>query len=400
MSIVSAAVGERRAGDVVAAAAHRQRRARARGRSRRRRRRRPCRPAGRRARASWRSSPFQSRVASSKPASPGAAAARPGARAAPRPRAPRTNASGCSIGGSSAQSSITCSGQPWRALAASATASGVARSCRPQISASGTAIRASSSAAIAGSPNSSIRPSAAITPACGAVEVVGRERAPSARPSARAGRRGRTRSGATAGRGSRSSGCAMNACSALPELRRRVERRRGRARRRARGRRSGRRGRRRTRRDRAAERVADQHRRRRARSRSISSPSQAEPSSASSVRGAVAGQVGRDHAVACATSAVEHAHPVRRVGAGPVQQHQRRAVAALQHGGRDAGDVQPPLGDREAGEQALGGRVDVRFEHAADATQRRGARASAEPPNPRRRARVGGFSSTSSCWYA
>ena len=33
----------------------------------------------------------------------------------------RRNASGCSIGGSSAQSSITCSGQPWRALTASAT---------------------------------------------------------------------------------------------------------------------------------------------------------------------------------------------------------------------------------------------------------------------------------------
>ena len=44
--------------------------------------------------------------------------------------------------GSSAQSSITRSGQPWRALAASAIRGRFARSCRPQISVVGTAIRA------------------------------------------------------------------------------------------------------------------------------------------------------------------------------------------------------------------------------------------------------------------
>ena len=81
--------------------------------------------------------PFHSRVASVEARLPGqehrAADVddRLGGHAASVPIAVRsaaTNASGCSIGGSSAQSSITCSGHPWSRLAATATSSRVARS--------------------------------------------------------------------------------------------------------------------------------------------------------------------------------------------------------------------------------------------------------------------------------
>ena len=108
-------------------------------------------------------------------------------------------------------------------------------------------------------------------------------------------------------------------------------------------------------RDRAAERVARPATGGDGQVRSISSPSQASTRSASSgaavdLRGAVAGQVGRDHAVR-RHQVRDHPHPVGRVRARAVQQHHRRAVAALEHGGRHAGQLQPPLGDGDAGEQ-------------------------------------------------
>ena len=55
----------------------------------------------------------------------------------------------------------------------------------------------------------------------------------------------------------------------------------------------------------------------------------------------------------------DHAHPVGRVAARPVQQDDRRAVAALQHGGRDAGQLQPPLRDRESRPAAARARPSV-----------------------------------------
>src|SRR6266446_6413856 len=62
----------------------------------------------------------------------------------------RRNAAGCSSGGSSPASSMTCSGQPYRALAASATRSRFTGSCRPQISVVGIVIRWSCEGGIAG----------------------------------------------------------------------------------------------------------------------------------------------------------------------------------------------------------------------------------------------------------
>ena len=73
----------------------------------------------------------------------------------------RAKAAGRSTGGSSPQSSITCSGQPWRAATDSAAGSGVARSWRPQIRVVGTAMRASSAGGIAAAPNSANSPSSA-----------------------------------------------------------------------------------------------------------------------------------------------------------------------------------------------------------------------------------------------
>ena len=108
-----------------------------------------------------------------------------------------------------------------------------------------------------------------------------------------------------------------------------------RARRRARAGRSGRRGRRRS----------APRSRRRARSppapggdgqvRSISSSSQASDAlgverAAAHLGGALARQVGRDHAVR-RHEVGDHPQPVGRVRARAVQQHQRRAVAALEH---------------------------------------------------------------------
>ena len=47
----------------------------------------------------------------------------------------------------------------------------------------------------------------------------------------------------------------------------------------------------------------------------------------------------------------DHAHPVRCIAGRAMQQDQRRAAAAFQHGGRNAGQLQPALGDRNQREQ-------------------------------------------------
>ena len=104
-------------------------------------------------------------------------------------------------------------------------------------------------------------------------------------------------------------------------------------------------------RDRAAEHVPDQHGRRRA------GPLDqlAEPRehavgvqrAVGHLRGAVAGQVGSDHAMG-RHQLRDHPHPLGRELARAVQEDDRRAVAALQHGGRDAGQLQPSLGDRRS----------------------------------------------------
>jgi len=76
-------------------------------------------------------------------------------------------------------------------------------------------------------------------------------------------------------------------------------------------------------------------------------------------RGAVAGQVGGDHPVG-GGQAGEDPQPHGGELARAVQQDQGRAVAALQHGGGDAGQLQAPLGDGEAGQQppaGVGGRA-------------------------------------------
>ena len=88
---------------------------------------------------------------------------RSGAVPSSTPASSAARASGCSTGGSSLQRSITCSGQPCRALAASATASGVARSWRPQIKVVGAVIRASSAAGMALAPRRHQRDTAALT---------------------------------------------------------------------------------------------------------------------------------------------------------------------------------------------------------------------------------------------
>jgi hypothetical protein len=44
-----------------------------------------------------------------------------------------------------------------------------------------------------------------------------------------------------------------------------------------------------------------------------------------------------------------------------VQQHHRRAVAALEHGGRHPGQLEPPFADGDASQQLPPGPVDVGF---------------------------------------
>ena len=79
------------------------------------------------------------------------------------------------------------------------------------------------------------------------------------------------------------------------------------------------------------------------------------------------GQIG-DHDPVRGRELGDHPHPVRGVARGPVEQDDRRAVAALQHGGGDAGQLDPPLGEGKAGEQLLAVVLDARGRHAGDAT--------------------------------
>ena len=70
----------------------------------------------------------------------------------------------------------------------------------------------------------------------------------------------------------------------------------------------------------------------------------------SHLRGSVTRQVGGDHAVG-RHQIRDHPHPLGRVLSRAVQQHDRRAVTAFQHGGRDAGQFQPSLRDGHPGQQ-------------------------------------------------
>jgi hypothetical protein len=66
----------------------------------------------------------------------------------------------------------------------------------------------------------------------------------------------------------------------------------------------------------------------------------------------MAGQVGGDHPVG-PDQLGDHLQPAFGELPGAVQQHDRRAVAALQHRGRVAGQGQPSLAHRSPGEQAF-----------------------------------------------
>ncbi|HEX6404691.1 MAG TPA: NAD(P)/FAD-dependent oxidoreductase [Pseudonocardiaceae bacterium] len=90
----------------------------------------------------------------------------PSVAGCPPQRSAWTRASGASKGGSSAQSSITCRGHPYRALAASAVRTGVARSWRPQTRVVAAVIRARSSGGIGGPPKCPIKTPRAST-VCG-----------------------------------------------------------------------------------------------------------------------------------------------------------------------------------------------------------------------------------------
>ena len=229
-----------------------------------------------------------------------------------------------------------------------------------------------------------------------AVDVVGRGTAPSARPSARAGA---SRSSAQCRqrrvvRVARS-GRARNAVQRAPELGRRLRRRRGRARRRARAGRAGRRARRRS----------GRRSRRRARSptsaggagqvASISSPSQASTRSASSapprLRGAVARQVGGDHAMRRheARGSRASSGPRCRPGRGAAPAAGRRRPRARPSRCRPA---QPPLGDRDRREQPLRARSGVRaccVAHAAATLRAPGEPRGIARESPTSRARRG-----------
>jgi hypothetical protein len=108
----------------------------------------------------------------------------------------------------------------------------------------------------------------------------------------------------------------------------------------------------------------------------------------------VAWQV-RCHDPVRADEAGDHAQPVGGVPTGPVEQDHRRAVAALQDGGR----AQPPLGDREAGDQRPARIVNVGFEHADHAPTRPLPRLPQNHPTWAARP-LGGFAHTSRWRYA
>ena len=90
---------------------------------------------------------------------------------------------------------------------------------------------------------------------------------------------------------------------------------------------------------------------------SISSPSHPSTRSVSSWPSATseAPWPGRSGATTrwVATRSRDHPQPEGRELARAVQQDHRRAVTALQHGGRDAGQLQLPLGDGDPGQQPL-----------------------------------------------
>src|SRR5512133_1289688 len=87
--------------------------------------------------------------------------------------------------------------------------------------------------------------------------------------------------------------------------------------------------------------------------RSMSSPSQASAVAApGGPRGAEARQVRRDDMVG-RDQLGDDRQPDARPAALTVQQHEGRAVPALQHGGGHPGQEQPSFGDRGAGQQPL-----------------------------------------------
>ena len=153
------------------------------------------------------------------------------------------------------------------------------------------------------------------------------------------------------------------------------------------------------RRDRAAQRVTRPAPAATAHVRSISSPSQARRVGVerAASRRAVAGQVGRDHAMRL-HQAGDHPHPVRGVRAGPVEQRSaagRRRPRARRS--RPPASVEPPLGDGQAGRGAASASaVDAWHRSSMPATlgAARAAPLSVEPPNLRRRRVVGSSSSS------
>ena len=68
-------------------------------------------------------------------------------------------------------------------------------------------------------------------------------------------------------------------------------------------------------------------------------------------RRAVAGQIGRDHAMG-GRQRGDRVNPLRAVGARAVQQDDRRATARFEHGRRDAIQSEAPLFHRQRGEQS------------------------------------------------
>ena len=108
-------------------------------------------------------------------------------------------------------------------------------------------------------------------------------------------------------------------------------------------------------RDRAAERLSGERGRRRARRvDELGEPAQDELRVELGAGGqgrALAREVRRDHPVAPGERG-QDAPPVDGSPARPVQQHERRAAPALQHGGLDPGERHPPAAHRDVGEQA------------------------------------------------
>ena len=261
--------------------------------------------------------------------------------AAPRRlRAPRSasvasaarNASGCSIGGSSAQSSMTGAASRSARSPPRRPRPACARSSRPQINAVGTAMRSSSSAGIAGIPNPCICvPERGLhARRAGAVDVVRLETAPTGRPCARADpievaravapervvgllarlREERVQGAPEAGRGSNSASPSAST-STRPRIAPRPSRRTGpRSRRRARCR------------------PAPAGTGRCARSARRASVSD-QQSASSRRRPRRRGRAGRARRRGGSPSARDHVHPVAWVAARAVEQHERRALHRL-----------------------------------------------------------------------